>query len=434
MHSVGMTMLEPVGSFAPMLEHVIPAVVSVLVTGETLQPVNLEPRMADGRPTPLAVPERQQFRAGGSGVVIDAKRGLILTNNHVIENAVTIEVALADGRRLPATLVGTDIGTDVAVIRVEAAELPVLPIGSSDTVRVGDVVLAVGNPFGLEGTATLGIVSAKMRTEVGHGAIEDFMQIDAPINPGNSGGALVNVRGELVGINTAGPGPTSRATGIGFAIPIDMARIIMTELVAHGRMIRGSLGIDAEDLSHGLMQRLNTPITRGAHVVRIVAGSPAAIAGVAPGDIVTSVSGKPVRSASELDTRIASVPVGTKLVVVVNSKGRSTSHELVVSKLSLAPEPVELPVELGSVAGATVGDIVLGDPLFGSLRGARILSVPAEMPAWRTGLLAGDVIVAIDGTAVHSTQDLMRVASRAGMHYRVKIVRDGVPAWVRVAR
>ena len=386
------------------------------------------------RPSPLPQPRTERFRSGGSGVIVDAERGHILTNNHVIADAKRIEVSLSDGRRMLAKLVGRDIGTDVAVIEVTERDLPGIPLGNSDVVRVGDVVLAVGNPFGLEGTATLGIVSALMRTEVGHEAFEDFMQIDAPINPGNSGGALVNVRGELIGINTAGPGDGGKASGIGFAIPINMARTIKAELVAHGRMRRGSPGLVVEDLTFELMGSLKTKVSRGAHITEILPGSSAAKAGIQAGGIVTSIAGKPVRGRSEFITRVATVPAGTTLAVVVNEGGQDKTYSLVASEIGLPPDRTTLAAELGGIAGAVVGDIRIGNPLFGSLRGAQVLSVPEKSAAYATGLEPGDVIVAVDGGVVRAPDDLERLVDRAGMQYRVKIMRDGIPAWVRVTR
>ncbi len=429
-----MTMLDPVGSFAPMLAKVIPAVVTILVTGETLIPGELSPRGADGTPGVLAPPRKEPFRSGGSGVIVDPARGHIVTNNHVIANATRIEVSLSDGRRMTAKLVGRDAGTDVAVIEVAERDLPGIPVGDSDKMRVGDVVLAVGNPFGLEGTATLGIVSALMRTEVGHEAFEDFMQIDAAINPGNSGGALVNVRGELIGINTAGPSEAGRATGIGFAIPINMARAIKGELIKHGKMRRGAPGLIVEDLTYELMAALKTRVARGAHIVEVISGSPAASAGIKAGGIVTSVAGKPVRGAAEFNTRFLTVPAGSTLKVDIHSGDTVRQYALVASQIVLKPAERTLPADFGSIAGAVVGDIVLGNPLYGELRGAQVSSVSLGSAAYATGLAPGDVIVDVDGAAVRGADDLFRRANRASMQYRVGIVRSGVPGWIRALR
>jgi serine protease DegQ len=429
-----LAMSDPVGSFAPMLATVIPAVVTILVVGETTQPVEIKPRNADGTLDPLPRPKKEPFRAGGSGVIIDRARGHILTNNHVIEDAVKIEVSLSDGRRMPARLLGRDIGTDIAVIEVTERDLPSIVIGNSDSSRVGDVVAAVGNPFGLEGTATLGIISALMRTEVGHGAFEDFMQIDASINPGNSGGALVNVRGELIGLNTAGPSEQGKGAGIGFAIPINMARAIATELIAKGKMKRGSPGLIVEDLSYELMMSLGTKLTRGAHIVEVVPNSPAAAAGIKPGGIVVSMSNKPVRNASEFSTRIDTVPAGTRLTAVIHTGKLASSYDLEAAEIVLKSLERVIPAEFGGIGGATVGDIRLGNPLFGDLRGAQVLRVPTGSRAHASGLDTGDVIVAVDNGSVRTADDFFRLGDGTGMQYRVKILRKGTPGWLRVTR
>ncbi|MGE3919135.1 MAG: trypsin-like peptidase domain-containing protein, partial [Hyphomicrobiaceae bacterium] len=258
--------LLPQASFADVLAQVIPSVVTIRVTSVVPVPVEIKPGDSAEVDRP---PRTRTARSGGSGVIIDAAKGHILTNNHVIDGAVAIEIVLSDGRLMPARLVGRDIGTDLAVVEVEDRRLAALPLGNSDTVRVGDVVLAIGNPFGLEGTATMGIVSASMRTNIGHEAFEDFFQIDAVINPGNSGGALVNTRGELVGINTATAG-TAGNVGIGFAIPINMARTVKDEIVRHGRMQRGALGLIAEDLTYERAATLMSGTNRGALVTAVV--------------------------------------------------------------------------------------------------------------------------------------------------------------------
>ena len=428
------TILDPVGSFAPMLARVIPAVVTVLVTGETLQPNELGPRSADGQPSPYPAPRKERFRSGGSGVIIDAQRGHILTNSHVIADATQIEVSLSDGRRMLAKLVGRDIGTDIAIIEVGERNLPGIPFGNSDRVRVGDVILAVGNPFGLEGTASLGIVSALMRTEVGYEAFEDFMQVDAQMNPGNSGGALVNVKGELIGINTAGPADVGKAAGIGFAIPVNMARTVKTELIANGKMRRGSPGLAVEDLTHELMLALETRVTRGAHITAVVPGSSAASAGIKPGGIITSIAGKPVRGRAEYVTRVATVPAGTTLPFVINEGGQNKQYSLVASEIVLPAEPNVLTADLGGIAGAVVSDIRLGNPLFGVLRGAQVIDVPRKSSAYALGLEAGDVIVGLDSATIRAPEDLLQQANRAGMQYRIIIVRGNVPAWIRVTR
>jgi S1-C subfamily serine protease len=425
-----MELLGSAGSIAPMLARVIPAVVTVLVTGAAIEPVEWLPRQQDGKLPPSPAVTRRPFRSGATGVIIDRARGHILTNNHVIEDAVKIEVSLSDGRRMPARLVGRDPATDLAVLEVDDRTLPQVTVGNSDRLRVGDLVAAIGNPYGLEGTATLGIVSALMRTE---GAFEDFIQIDAAIHPGNSGGALVNAKGELVGINTAGAA-AGKGAGIGFAIPVNMARQIKNELIARGHVKRGMPGLVVEDLTFELMGTLKTPVTRGALITTVIAGSPAAAAGVPPGGIVVSVADKPVRSASEFNTRFGSVPVGTTLQTVININGKDTTFQLTTAELIMPSNRQEAPRQLGGLAGAVVEDIALGNPLFGQLRGAHVHEVKPGTAAYVAGIAKGDTIVAVDNQPVRGSDELLQAAERTGMQYRVRLIRDGVPGWLRITR
>ncbi len=427
-NSAAKAVSSPTGSFAPMLARVIPAVVTIRVTTETFASVEIKP---DAKPA--GEPRKILARSGGSGVIVDAANGHILTNNHVIDNAVRIEVVLSDGRLMPARLIGRDIGSDLAVIEVADRRLPQVAIGNSDKVRVGDVVAAVGNPFGLEGTATLGIVSALMRTEIGHEAFEDFLQIDAVINPGNSGGALVDVRGELIGINTATGGRVGNV-GIGFAIPINMARTIKAELIRKGRMQRGAPGLIVEDLSYERAAELMSRTNRGALITGIVPGSPAAVAGIKPGGIVTEVSGKPVRGAAEFNTRVFTVPLGSVLPIVIRDGGKDTRHQLPTAPITLSTPHHTLPADIGGIAGLVVADIALGNPLYGDIRGSQIIRIPSGTRVAGLGLEPGDVIVGLDDNNIRRSDQLLRYADRAGMSYRLDIVRNGRPGWVRVSR
>jgi len=423
------TVLEPSGSFAPMLEKVIPAVVTIRVIGRKLRSISIPPRQKDGKGPALPPPETEEFGAGGSGVIVDAEQGFIITNNHVIEHATHIEVGLSSGRRMMAKLIGTDIGSDVAVIKVDEPNLPSIKLGDSDAVRVGDIVAAVGNPFGLEGTATLGIVSAVMRSEIGHGLFEDYLQIDAQINPGNSGGALVNVSGELIGINTVGA--EGRGLGIGFAVPFNMAKVIMDELITAGRMRRGSTGLIVVDLPMELASPREGGVTRGAIVRKVLPKSPAAAAGIEPGDIVVSAGNKPVRNAAEFVTRTVTVPLGTSIPIILFAKGQGRNVSLISADTVIDPEERTLRPEMGSLAGAVVGEILLGNRLYGDVLGAQVLRVPADSPAYIVGLEADDVIVGIDDRRVRSPEELVYRVGRAGNEFRVAIVRNGVPGLIR---
>jgi S1-C subfamily serine protease len=423
--------LKPDGSFAPILEKVIPAVVTIRVTGRKLRPIVIPPRDKDGKPTALPTPATEEFGAGGSGVIVDAKQGYIVTNNHVIENATRIKVELSNGRQTIAKLVGTDAGTDVAVIKIDEPNLPSLALSDSDAVRVGDVVAAVGNPFGLEGTATQGIVSAVMRSEIGHGQFEDYLQIDAPINPGNSGGALVNVRAELIGINTV---ISERGFGIGFAVPSNMVKATMDELIAAGRVRRGSAGLIVEDLPMKMASPPEGGVTRGAIVRKVVPKSPAAAAGIEPGDIVVSAGNKPVRNAAEFATRTVGVPLGTSVPIILFSKGAGRVVPLMSADIVVEPQEITLGLDEGSLAGAVLGEILPGNPLYGDLLGIQILRTHADSPAYWADLEPGDVIVGIDDARARSVEELKYRIQRAGDDFRVAIVRNGMRAVMQAKR
>jgi Do/DeqQ family serine protease len=421
-------------SLAPMLEKVIPAVVSIRVTGERYRPIEIRPVSDEQRdvPTPPKVP-REPFKAGGSGVIIKPEQGLIVTNNHVIADATTIMVALTDGRVFDARLVGRDVGTDVALLKIDAADLPSLPIGNSDELRVGDIVVAIGNPFGLESTATMGIVSALMRSDIGYEIFEDFVQTDATINPGNSGGALVNLKGELVAINTAIAGG-GRSIGIGFAIPANLARSVGQQLYKYGTVRRGGLGLLTQNLTADVSMALQLKTARGALVTRVVPGSPAEVGGIKAGDVVVRVGGRPVRGSDDYVTRVVNTPLDTFIDVEVISEGQPKLFSLVVTELAPPTPEVPVPPTLRGLDGAVLAPILLGSPFFGELRGAQVLRVEPKSAAYKTGLDPGDVIVGVENAEARTPEDVLQLAAAQQASYRLKIVRQRVPAWLRVER
>jgi serine protease DegQ len=308
-------------TLAPVLKKITPAVVSIAVKSRPPE-ASAQPRKTrDAKPAAID----QQARAAGSGVVIDASQGLIITNNHVIDRAEEITVQLADGRELVAKLIGGDPDTDVAVIKVPAENLTAIAIGDSDQVEVGDFVLAIGNPFLIGQTVTSGIVSGLNRTNVGIEQYENFIQTDAAIYPGNSGGALVNLRGDLIGINTAFIGATNSNPGMGFAIPINMARIVADHIMETGDSRRGKLGITFEDSSPTLVREFKfaaaptTPI-----ITKIDPGSPADLAGLKAGDVVTDLAGTPVRDTAQLRNRLGLLWVGDSAELTVLRNGKPT--------------------------------------------------------------------------------------------------------------
>jgi len=293
---------QPLPTLAPMLERSMPAVVNISTSTNILvsdNPLMQDPVFRQFFNIPNQQ-QQQQKNSLGSGVIIDSHQGLVLTNNHVIDKADKITVTLNDGRQLAAKLIGTDPEADVAVIQIDAENLTMLPIADSSRLKVGDFVVAIGNPFGLGQTVTSGIVSALGRSGLGIEGYEDFIQTDASINPGNSGGALVNLRGELVGMNTAILAPNGGNVGIGFAIPSNMIMTIKESLVKHGEVRRGLLGVTTQDLTPELVKAFNLENKQGAAISRIESNSPAAKAGLEPGDIIVAANGRPIKSSHDI--------------------------------------------------------------------------------------------------------------------------------------
>lgn len=324
-----------VPSLAPLLREVTPAVVNIAVRGvaKSENPLYDDPAFRRFFDSPEL---RREFQAAGSGVIVDAAKGYVLTNRHVVENADTIVVTLKNNRRLTATLVGQDAGTDIALLQVKAERLTALPLGNSDELEVGDYIVAIGNPFGLGQTVTSGIVSALGRTGLGIERYENFIQTDASINPGNSGGPLVNLRGEIVGINSAILSQSGGNIGIGFAVPINMARSVMDQILAHGEVRRGWLGVRIGDLTPELAQSLNLEATSGAIVGSVEPSSPAARAGIQESDVIVAVDGQPIANAGQLRNLIGFAAIGNtvKLTVIRNGSSDTISVPIEQQKMS----------------------------------------------------------------------------------------------------
>ena len=318
----------PVPSLAPMLARVTPGVVNIAVRGKVRaeNPLLQDPFFRRF----FNLPQRQQTeeretQATGSGVIVDAAQGYVLTNGHVVDNATRIEVTTKDNRRLTAKLVGRDTETDIALLQLPSQNLVAVPMGDSDRLQVGDFVLAVGNPFGLGQTVTSGIVSALGRSGLGIEGYEDFIQTDASINPGNSGGPLVNLQGQVVGINTAILAPGGGNIGIGFAVPINMARRVMDQIVRYGEVKRGRIGVAIQDLTPELAQAMNTKQTVGAVIARVEAGSAAEQAGLKSGDLVVAVNGTAVHSGTQLRNMIGLARIGDQVTLTVDRRGSEYS-------------------------------------------------------------------------------------------------------------
>jgi Do/DeqQ family serine protease len=317
-------------SLAPVLDVATQAVVNIAV--EASGPVASNPLFRDPYfRRRFGAPEQRRVSAG-SGVIVDASAGYILTNYHVIAGADRLAVTLKDGRTLEGRLIGSDEATDLALLEVEAENLVALPFAETGEVRVGDFVLAIGNPFGLGQTVTSGIVSATGRGGLNPANYEDFIQTDAPINPGNSGGALINTRGELVGVNTAIISPAGGNVGIGFAVPSSMARSVMEQLVRNGEVRRGRMGAVVQDLTPDIAQSLGADITQGAVIAAVEPGSAAQGAGVQPGDVVITVDGDPVLGAAQLRNRIGLTEVGTTVRLELVRNGERRAVELRIGR------------------------------------------------------------------------------------------------------
>jgi serine protease DegQ len=393
---------QPMTSLAPIVQRVAPAVVNIGVKGTVAAPQHPffdDPnfRRFFGMP-PGSAPREREFRSAGSGVIVNAKEGYIVTNAHVVENAKEITVTLVDDRELQADVVGADKGSDVAIIRIKDGKLPAeIQLADSAQVQVGDFVLAVGNPFGLQHTVTSGIVSALGRSGINPEGYENFIQTDAAINPGNSGGALVNLRGQLVGINSAILSQSGGNMGIGFAIPSNMVKSVMDQLIEFGEVKRGVLGVTILSLDSDYRKSLGlAEDVQGALVSQVMEGSAAEKAGIAAGDVITSVDGKPVKSAGELRNLIGMARVGDKVNLGILHEGKPRTVTAVIGKQT------ELAAEAGdlhpSLAGADFAD---APPEEISGGGVLVRSVAPGSPAASIGLRSGDVIIGIDRTRVN---------------------------------
>ncbi|MBI4291436.1 MAG: Do family serine endopeptidase [Betaproteobacteria bacterium] len=350
-------------------------------------------------------------QSAGSGVIVDAAQGLVLTNNHVIKDAQEIVVTLKDRRQLKARLAGTDPGTDIALLRIPAENLTALAFGDSDALQVGDFVVAIGNPFGIGQTVTSGIVSALGRSGLGIEGYEDFIQTDASINPGNSGGALVNLRGELIGINTAILGPSGGNVGIGFAVPAAMARQVVAQILRFGEVRRGRLGVSTADLTPEIAKKLGVRAGDGAVVVAVQAGSPADKAGLRKGDVLVSANGRPIRGAADVRNRVGLTPVGEEIALgIERSSGRTEIRARVGEPFAVTGSAGEAVPQL---AGARVANIEPGMPMYGQVEGVIVVSVEARSAAARNGMRSGDIVYGVGRRRVRSVNEFL-AALRAG--------------------
>jgi serine protease Do/serine protease DegQ len=393
-----------VPSLSPMIKKVSPAVVNIATRGTIHEKGPQNPLLDDPffrrffDVPPDSGPRDRPFQSAGSGVIFDAKLGYIVTNAHVVENASEITVTLQDGRDLKAEVVGSDEPSDVAVLKVKPDGLIQIALGDSSKVEVGDFAVAIGNPFGLAHTVTSGIISGKSRSGINPDGYEDFIQTDASINPGNSGGALVNLRGELIGINTAILSRSGGNIGIGFAIPVNMAHSVMDQLIKYGSVKRGLLGVSMYTVTPDIAKSLGLKNSEGALVSQVIEGSPAAKAGIRTGDVITSVNGQPVKSNGELRNAIGLLRVGDMVEVGLLREGKPLH---VVAVIADATSSLSGPAE--NIHKAFEGATLMDAPDEG---GALVKNVEAGSAAAQAGLRTNDVIVGANRGKVTSVQQL----------------------------
>jgi Do/DeqQ family serine protease len=411
---------RPVPSIAPLLKQVSPAVVNVSTVGtQTVQ----NPLLSDPffrhffQVPPGAEMQKRRTQSAGSGVIIDAANGTVITNHHVVQGANEISVGLQDGRTFKAKLIGSDPEVDIAVLKIDPVRLTALKLNDSETTEVGDFVIAIGNPFGLGQTVTTGVVSALGRKGLGIEGYENFIQTDASINPGNSGGALVNFKGELIGINTAIIAPGGGNVGIGFAIPVKMVKNSADQILKYGAVKRGQLGVVIQDLTPDLAQAFNiSESQRGVVIAQVQPGSAAAKAGLQAGDIAVSIDAKPVENAAELRNEIGSRRIGETIKMTVLRDGKSRSVDVKIG------EPIaELAVT------SDIHPFLQGAKLEPKSdgHGIKVVAIDPGSAAQSAGLQVGDVIMSVNRVEVRTLDDLRKAAKASSQRLLLQIARGG---------
>lgn len=429
---------EGLPTLSPMLVKASPAVVNISVQG-TMQvenPLFQDPLFRHFFGAPQG-PLTEHFQAVGSGVIIDAGRGYVATNNHLVKKAQQIQVTLQDRRQFDARLVGADAPTDIAVLKIEADKLTAMPLGESKDLKVGDYVVAIGNPFGLGQTATFGIVSALGRTGLSIEGYEDFIQTDASINPGNSGGALVNVAGQLVGMNTAILSQSGGNVGIGFAIPVDMVKAIGQDLITSGKVSRGELGVRVQKLTPALAKALGVNDASGALVADVAPGSAAAKAGIKAGDVITKMDGEAVTGANDLRLRISEKTPGAEVQLTLLRDGKEQTTTATLQALQPASAEAAPAAEKKSsfLSGLNVGPIPQTSPAYGKMKGVYVESVDPASAAGLSGLQKGDVITKVDRKPVATVRQFDRIvrASAQGQPLLLEVRRGDAHMFIALA-
>jgi len=413
-------------TFAPFIEQTAPAVVNISVRSHVSganNPLYSDPFFRRFFGIPDAMPQQRQVMSAGSGVIVNAQKGYVLTNHHVVAEADEITVKLRDGRQYSAKLIGSDEATDIGLVQIDPHRLNEIELGDSDTLKVGDFVIAIGNPFGLGQTVTSGIVSALGRSGLSREKYENFIQTDASINPGNSGGALIDTKGRLIGINTSIIAPGGGNVGIGFAVPVNMARAVMKQLVEFGEIRRGRLGIIIQDLTPEIADALGLTEVHGAVVREVESGSTAEAAGIRAGDVVIEFNGRPLRNSTDLRNSVGLAPLGQTVELTVMRDNERHS----------------IRARLGKAAAVTTGDGVSAARLQGAVfqdapgrAGVLVAMVENNSPAWLHGLREGDVITAVNRKKVTTARELKTEIDNAGTIVALNILRGDTQLFIVV--
>ncbi len=406
-------------SLAPILEEVTPAVVNILVSGKkvTKQAIPEQFRFFFGPDLPPDQVQEQPFQALGSGVIIDANKGYIITNFHVIQDADEIKVTLKDGREITAKKIGEDQQSDIALLQIKAEGLSQLKLANSDQLRVGDFAIAIGNPFGLGQTVTSGIVSALGRSGLNIENIENFIQTDAAINSGNSGGALINLRGELIGINTAILGPNGGNIGIGFAIPSNMVKDLTDQIIKYGEVRRGVLGVMGGELTTDLAKAFGYDKQNGAFVSQVLPGSAADVAGIKAGDIIVSINDNLVNSFGELRAKVATMGAGKTINLGIIRDGKQQNVKVTLKQSDASNTPMK-PLH-PALEGAKLENTKQGQ----QPQGVEVTDVTQRSPAASIGLRKGDVIVGINRLKINNLSDFTKAMKAHGEVMALNIIR-----------
>ena len=424
-------------TLAPVLKNAMPAIVNVAVQGITpgTLPSTDEDEAAQDKPQ-VAPQQPRKFQSIGSGVIIDPKNGIIITNDHVIRNATLVTVTLNDGRRLKAKIIGGDSETDVAVLKIDAKNLKSLPIGDSDTIEVGDFVVAIGNPFGLNSfgnsqSATFGIISAMKRSDLNIEGIENFIQTDAAINPGNSGGALVNVKGELIGINTAIISLYGGSVGIGFAIPINMAKDVAQQIIKFGSVHRGLMGIFVQHLTPELAQAMGYPEDfQGALIAQVNEGSPAEIAGLKAGDVIIQINDTKITQATQVKTTISLLRVDSDAKIKIKRNGKELTLNAIVTDIKKNEQ--KLQSNNPFLYGLALRNFEQDSPLHGHIVGVQVVGASENSAGWRAGIRPGDIVITANKQPVTSTRELQKLALQKKQELLVQVLRGAGALYILI--